>query len=181
MKVLTFIKSPSADHEWLKCSMPSFPISGVFDGLKGLFPDSSGRSSRATSPTSSDRFNPLRHSPCCLIPTIRCSTFTTDLCFSIQPLIAADSSFRIGFPSAQCDPARSPSPPLPRDRCHALPVSVLLSKPAQAAHGPVLLPPPASRSPRCVSRPLHGTRESVRFPGFQSLGLNEADGAQCAE
>jgi hypothetical protein len=167
MKVLTFIKSISADHDWLKCLMPSFPISGVFDGLKGLFPDSSGRSSRGTSLTSSGRVNPLGHSPCCLIPTSQNSTFTTDLFFSIQPLIAADSLFRIGLPSAQCDAPRSPSPRLPRDRCHALPLRVLLSKRAQAADGP-----------RCCRRPpvaLHGAYQG-RFAahkdrfGFRGLG-----------
>ena len=180
MKVLTSEKSASTDHAWLKCLMPSFPINGAFDGVTGLFPDSSERSSRSTSLTSSDPFNPLGHSTCCLIPTIQRSTFTADLFFNIQPLIAADSSFRVGLQLAQCDGPRSPSPPLPRDRCHALPLRVLLSKPAQAAGGPVLLTP-ASRSPRGVSRPLHGTRGSVRFPGFRPLGLNEADGAQCAE
>jgi hypothetical protein len=75
--------APSVDHECLKCSVPSAPINGAFDGVTGLFPDSSGRSSRATSLTSSDRFNPLRHSPCCLIPTIQRSTFTADLFFSL--------------------------------------------------------------------------------------------------
>jgi hypothetical protein len=99
--------------------MPFFPISGAFDGVTGLFTDSSGRSSRATSLTSSDPFDPLGHFPCCLIPMIQRSTFTADLFFNIQPLIAAKSSFRVGSPSAQCDAPRSPSPPLPRDRCHA--------------------------------------------------------------
>jgi hypothetical protein len=64
MKVLTFEKSASTDHQWLKWSMPSSPISGAFDGVTGLFTDSSGLSSRATSLTSSDPFNPLGHPPC---------------------------------------------------------------------------------------------------------------------
>jgi hypothetical protein len=76
MKVLTFEKSASNDHQWLKCPMPSAPIIGAFDGVTGLFTDSSGRYSRATSLTSSDPFNPRGHSPCCLIPTIQRSTFT---------------------------------------------------------------------------------------------------------
>jgi hypothetical protein len=131
--------------------MPFFPLSGAFDGATGLLPDSSERSSRATSLTSSNLFNPLGHFPCCLIPTIQRSTFTIDLFFNIQPLIAANSSFRIGVPSAQCDTPRSPSPPLPRDRCHASPLRVLLSKSAQTADGPV---------PLRLSRPrsaVHGT------------------------
>jgi hypothetical protein len=129
----------------------------------------------------SDSFNPLGHSPCCLIPTIQRSAFTADLFFSIQPLIAADSSFRVGLPSAQCDGPRSPSPPLPRDRCHALPLRVVLPKRAQAGDGPAPLPPPASHCPRGVSRPLRGIRGSRWFTGCRSIGLNEADGAQCAE
>jgi hypothetical protein len=178
---MTFEKSTSADHQWVKCSMPSFPISGVFDGLNGRFPDSSGRSSRATSLTLSDLFNPLGHSPCCLIPTIQRSTFTTDLFFSIQSLIAANSSFRVGLPSAQCNAPRPPSPSLPRNRCHALPLRVVLSKRAQAADGLAPLPPPASRCPRDVSRPLRGTRGSRWFAGCQSVAFDEGDGAQFAE
>jgi hypothetical protein len=139
MKVLTFEKSASADHQWLKCSMPYFPISGAFDGVTGLFPDSSGRSARATSLTSSDPFNPLGHSTCCLIPMSQRSAFTADLFFSIQPLIAAKPLFSVGLPSAQCDGPRSPSPPLPRDRYHALPLRVVLPKRAQAADAPVPL------------------------------------------
>jgi hypothetical protein len=181
MKVLTFEKSTSTDHQWFKCSMPSFPISRAFDAVTGLFPDSSERSSRAISLTSSDPANPLCHSPCCLIPRIQRSTFTTDLFFNIPPLIAANSLFRIGLPSAECNASRSPSPPLLCDQYPALPRCVLLPKRDQTADGPVLLLPPASRSPRGVSRPLCGTRESVRFPGFRPLGLNEADGAQCGE
>jgi hypothetical protein len=164
--------------------MPFFPISGAFDGVTRLFPDSSGRSLRATSltsPTSPDPFNPLGYSSCCLIPTIQRSTFTADLFFSIQPLIAAKASFRVGSPSAQCDAPRSPSPPLPRVRCRALPTRVDLPKRAQAANGPAPLPPPASRCPRGASRPLSGTRGSPRFRECQPLGLNEADGAQCAK
>jgi hypothetical protein len=115
MRVLAFEKSASTDHQWLKCSITFFPISGAFDGVTGLFPDSSGRSPRATSLTSSDPFNPLGHSTCCLIPTIQRSAFTGDLFFSIQPLIADNSSFRVGLPSSRCDGPRSPSPPLPRD------------------------------------------------------------------
>jgi hypothetical protein len=66
MKVLTFKKSTAVDHQWVKYSVPSFPISGAFDGVTGLFPDSSERSSRATSLTSSDPFSPLCHSPAAL-------------------------------------------------------------------------------------------------------------------
>jgi hypothetical protein len=122
MKVLTSEKSTSTDHQWLKCSMPSFPIpvSAAFHRVTGHFPDSSGRSSRATSLTSSDLFNPLGHSACCLIPTIQRSAFTADLFFGIQTLIAPDSSFRVGLPSSRCDGSRSPLLLLPRDRCHAL-------------------------------------------------------------
>jgi hypothetical protein len=61
MKVLTFEKSPSTDHQWFKCSMPSSPVSGAFDGVTGLFTDSSERSSRATSLTPSNPFNPFGH------------------------------------------------------------------------------------------------------------------------
>jgi hypothetical protein len=46
----------STDHEWLKCSTHSSPISGAFDGVTGLFPDSSGPSAHTTSLTSSDPF-----------------------------------------------------------------------------------------------------------------------------
>jgi hypothetical protein len=91
MKGLTSEKSASTGHAWLKCSMPSFPIGGAFDGVTGLFPDSSGPSSL----TSSDPFNPLGHSPCCLIPPIERSTFTTNSSFNIQRLITASSSFSV--------------------------------------------------------------------------------------
>jgi hypothetical protein len=85
MKVLTFEKSTSDDHQWVKCLMASFPIpiSDAFHGVTGLFPDSSGRSSRATSPISSDRFNPLGHSPCCLIRSIEEATFTAESRFNV--------------------------------------------------------------------------------------------------
>jgi hypothetical protein len=73
--------------------MPSFPISGDFDSVTGLFLDSSGQSSPGTSLTSPNLFNPLGHSTGCLIPAIQHSAFTADLFFSIQPLIAANSSF----------------------------------------------------------------------------------------
>jgi hypothetical protein len=179
MKVLKSEKSTSADHEWLNYSIPSVPINGAFDGVTGVFPDSSERSSRATSLTSSDSFNPLGYSSCCLIPTIQRSTFTADLFFNIQPLIAAQSSFRVGSPSAQCNAPRSPSPPLLHDRCHALPTHVVRPKRTQAADRPVPLPPPASRCPRGVSRPLSGARGSPRLRQHRPLGLNEADGAQC--
>jgi hypothetical protein len=101
----TFEKSASTDHQWLKCSMPSSPISDAFEGVTCLFPDSSGRSYRATSLTSSDRFNPLGHSPCCLIPPTERSAFTANSSFNIQHLIDANFSFMVGLPS----------PPLPHD------------------------------------------------------------------
>jgi hypothetical protein len=141
----------------------------------------SERSSRATSLTSSDTFNPLGHFPCCLIPTIQHSTFTTDLFFSIRPLIAVNSSFTVGLPSAQCDAPRSPWPPLLRDRCRALPRRVVRPKRPQVADGPAPLPLPASRCPQGVSRPLRGTRGSRRFTGFRPFGLHEADGEQLLE
>jgi hypothetical protein len=86
MKVLTSEKSASADYESLNCSMPSFPITGAFDGVRGLSSDSSRRSSRATrltSLTSSDPFNPLGHSHCYLIPLIQHGTFTADSPFDV--------------------------------------------------------------------------------------------------
>jgi hypothetical protein len=67
-------------------------------------------------------------------------------------LIAANYSFIVGLPLSQRDGSRSPSPPLPRDRCHALPLRVVLSERAQGADGP-------RRCRRC-RRPrasVHGT------------------------
>jgi hypothetical protein len=138
--------------------MPSFPVSGAFDGVTGLFPDSSRRCPRTTSLTSSDPFNPVGHSSCCLIRPIERSTFTANSSFNIQRLIAANSWFRVGLPSSGCDGPRSPSPPLPHDRCHALPLRVVPSKRAQAADAPAPLGWPASHCSRGVSRPLRGTR-----------------------
>jgi hypothetical protein len=149
-----------------------------------VFPDSSGRSSLATSLTSSDPFNLVGHSPCYLIPSIEHSTITTNSSFNIRRLIAANSSFRVRLPPSRCNGPRSPSPFMPRDRYHALPLRVGLSSRAQAAEGPAPLsplPPPASRCARGVLRPLRGTRGSRRFTGCRSLALDEADGAQCAE
>jgi hypothetical protein len=142
-----------------------------------LFPDSSGRSSHATSLTSSDLFNPVGHSPCCLISPIEHATFTftANSSFNIQHLIAANSSFRVRLPSSRCDGSRSPSPPLPRNRCHTLPLRMVLSEQAQAADGP------ASRCPREGSRLFCGTRGSCRFTGFRPLALDEARGEQWAE
>jgi hypothetical protein len=90
MKVATSPKAISTDYEWLKCSMPSFPISDAVDNVTKPFPDSSGRSPRATSLTSYDSFNPLGHSPCCLIPPIRHATFTVDSPFNFRGPITAD-------------------------------------------------------------------------------------------
>jgi hypothetical protein len=163
--------------------MPSFPISGAFDGVTGLFSDYSGGSSRATSLTSSDLFNLLGHSPCCLIPPIQRSTFTfaTNSSFNIQHLIAANSSVRVGLPSSRCDGPRSLSPPLPRDQWHVLPLGVVLSERVQVADGSESPPPPAGRCPRGVARPLRGTRESRRFAGFRPLAFDEANEVQCPE
>jgi hypothetical protein len=90
MKVWTSEKSVLTDHQWLKCSVPSFLMSGAFDNVTGFFPDSCGPSSRATWLTSSDPFNPLGHSPCCLIPPIEHATFTAKSPFSVLRLITAD-------------------------------------------------------------------------------------------
>jgi hypothetical protein len=160
--------------------MPYFPISGAFHSVTCLFSDSSGRSWRATSLISSDPFNLFGHPPCCLIQPIERSTFTVNSSFNIQRLIAANSSFSARLPSSRCDGPRSPSPLLPRDRCHALLLRAVLSERAQAADGS-LPPPPASRCPRDVPRSLCGTRGSRGFAGFRPLALDEVEGAQCVE
>jgi hypothetical protein len=54
-------------------------------------------------------------------------------------LIAANSSFRVGLPSPRCDGPRPPSPFLPRNRWHALPLRVVRSRRAQPAGGPAPL------------------------------------------
>jgi hypothetical protein len=53
------------------------------DGVTPLCLDSSGRFSRSASLTSSDLFNPLGHSPFCLIPPIERATFTPDSPFDV--------------------------------------------------------------------------------------------------
>jgi hypothetical protein len=72
------------------------------------------------------------------------------------------------LPSAQCDALRSPSPPLLRDRCHALPLRALLSKPAQAADGPCSCRRPPLSTGRIKAASRHTRIASVY--GVSAIG-----------
>jgi hypothetical protein len=76
MNVFAFQKDARAKRDCLKVSPVSKPIKTPFAGFTGLFSTSSGRRSRAASPTSSGRFSPPRRPLTRLIPPIRHSTFT---------------------------------------------------------------------------------------------------------
>jgi hypothetical protein len=119
------------------------------------------------------RLRSSRPFPCCLIHIIEQATFTADSSFNIRRLIAANSSFRVGLPSSRCERSRSPSPPLATLDAVRYRSVWFYPNELRRRTGP-------RRCPRGVSRPLRRRRGSRRFPRFRSLGLGEADGAQCA-